>query len=842
VSSTSSHRGSVFDPPATPNDDDGASYSTPGDTYTTLSSRDLAFHAQKHGGQSIRIVPPSPRRTPLFPDDEHHTALFTEKGTSAIATTAIPPPPLSVPFSALVHPKSTTPSRQLPPPPSDAPASQEELAPDGVVDISPARLAELRRASGVTTVLKIYDGSGQIASTQFDDNSIKTDKNSLLSEKSDVRHRPSPNNVAVVKVDQTDFLDREKSNSPSSPNRRRFTNPERLLLSPLPPSSSPIAGRSATPTPPRGQPFQGRTTVTPGFTIGLDATHTASPDVSVLSSSTSATSVLNSSSERDIATSKVSTATRVNVNVIRAQQHARRMSKDLVNLPDATTTTTPTAQGTDIGQGEDEEAVLLAQQDHHHHRGGGPLKPNPLKKIMSISTLHHEIENENESRDRERRRKGGSLPSTPTWSPPLESSPFPKIQAQVIPPSPTPSLPHGESAIPMAPSHSASRLSTTSSSSIHPALTPPPKHRKSQPASSKLKRPKTADDASALSPPPWRSTASSFSGSSAKRDGLAGPVANVKDMGGGVSVVRIPVAVAPRMRRPATSPGIVSPKEGSFSRAHGEEVDEALSQRGQSPSIPESEASFYSSAIRQAQDSTPGHPSTPSLLGKNARDSVQMLVKRRSVRLTVPGEDEHAPLRRKHSSGRSFVVRKTISDGSFRARTPEVPEERLGDDVRRYGSLRKVGTVPLKKSIEEAADRKGKHRDRPTSPRKARRKVKRRDRATLAYVLATAEPEPFASISPGQPSYLSGGGGGLLNRVRSFSSLSDAFDDEEHGEREDGKDFSDSRSTFGKYGSDGEDEVVHRAGDLSAELSEGTRAMMSNMREQKGRKMRNDVN
>ncbi|KAG8979832.1 hypothetical protein FRB90_007889 [Tulasnella sp. 427] len=493
----------------------------------------------------------------------------------------------------------------------------------------------------------------------------------------------------------------------------------------------------------------------------------------------------------------------------------------------------PTAQGTDVGQGEEQEAVL-AQQDHHH-RGGVP-KPNPLKKIMSISTLHHEIENE--SRDRERRRKGGSLPSTPTWSPPLESSPFPKIQARVIPPSPTPSLPHGESAIPMTPSHSASRLSTTSSSSIHPALTPPPKHRKSQPASSKLKRPKTADDALALSPPPWRSTASSFSGSSARRDGLAGPVANVKDMGGGVSVVRIPVAVAPRMKRPATSPGIISPKAGSFPQVNGEEGDEGSSQLVQSPSIPESEASFYSSFNRQTQEST---SATPSLLGRNARDSVQMLVKRRSVRLTVPGEDEHAPLRRKHSSGRSFVVRKTISDGSFRARTPEVPEERLGDDVRRYGSLRKVGTVPLKKSIEEAADRKGKHRDRPTSPRKARRKVKRRDRATLAYVLATAEPEPFASISPGQPSYLSGGGGGLLNRARSFSSLSDAFDDEEHGEREDGKDFSDSRSTFGKYGSDGEEEVVHRAGDLSAELSKGTRVMMSNMREQRGRKMRNHV-
>ncbi|KAG8943493.1 hypothetical protein FRC04_002844 [Tulasnella sp. 424] len=764
-----------FDPTRA-RDDDTASEITPRDAGTTLGSRELRILTQKHSAQSIRIVPPSPRR-PLAIDDPEPSPFFSEKMQSA--STAMPPP---LPFSALVHPKSTTTvntthssSQQLSPSTTDIHAPfDSQLSPalsdqaDPTPDVTPDRLADLRRASGVSGVLKMYDNAGAIASSEFDNNPPPT-----------FGHNQSPSRVAMD----------DEPRSPNSPNKgRRFTNPERS--NPYQSAPSPLALHHGAPRALIGTP------PIPGHPA-RDATF-GSADVSLTSSSSA--SILQSSSERELATSEVSTAARVNLTRL---HQGKGMSKDLVNLPNAT---------------------VPARNDASNIR---PLarKPNPSKPIMSINVLDNEIESQE-------RTKGGSLPSSPTWGPdhtafPRFSTPA-KAQATLYSLAPAQGDSTGAAA-PVPSPHGPPGLSSS-----HPALTPPPKHRKAPPP--RLRRPKTADDATALSPPPWRSV-SSF--------GRNEQVPNVKDMGGGVSVVRIPAAQ--RVRRPATSAGIVSPKagsEGTLSRStrREETILEGQSQLVTSRSIPESEGSFYTrlTASRAGQESVIA--STTSLvtssLGTSTKGSNQVLTKRRSIRsrLTVPGEDESAPLRRKHSYGRSPVIRKSISDGAFPTSEKDTAEP--GRKLKRFGSMRKVGTVPLKKSGD---DQISTHH---------RRKKRSHNRPRLSFVLATdAEP----GLSP-RTSY--------LQRAASTSSLGSAVsenDDDDDAEKE-GNDFTDSRSTFGKYssGAAGSDEETTRsrknstasledkmgttppprsAIDLSAELSEETKNMMAKIREKKGKKL-----
>lgn len=634
--------------------------------------------------------------------------------------------------------------------------------------MSPDRLADLRRASGVTGVLKIYDNAGAISSKEFDNDPLRLNQ--------------GPNSVAK---------DDQDVGTPSSPNnQRRYTNPERSNSS----QRAPLL-IAALPGAPKELPALPST---PGLAVGNTTYGSNATDIS-LTSSTSA-SVLQSSSDRDLATSELSAAARVNL----ARVHgAKMMSKDLVNLPNATSRTSrPTRPST-------------------ADNGPSARKPNPLQKIMPINALDTEIENQ------ERRNRVGSLPSTPTWSPEHPASPRSSTpaRAQFNLSSPTPA--QGDSISPVTPSHSAPGLSS-------PALTPPPKHRKHPPT--RLRRPRTADDAAALSPPPWRSV-SSF--------GAKEHVTNVKDMGGGVSVVRIPATS--RVRRPATSAGIVSPRvgeAGSLSRGTAQKapIQEGQSQMISSPSIPESEASSRTCLTTPGQAQESVINSTTSLAdntsGTNNKDTIQVLVKRRSTRsrLTIPGEDENAPLRRKQSHGRSSVIRKSISDGAFQPADKDKPESEK--KVKRFGSLRKIGTASHKTSADDQAG--GSHR-RP------RRKVKSPNRPRLSFVLATdAERGPSPS-----PSFL-----GAPRRVSSLSSLGSAISDSD-AERE-GNDFSDSRSTFGKYtsgaaGSDEETTTMSRTNsteddagasdpsrpsvDLSAELSEDAKRLMAKIREKKWKKL-----
>lgn len=313
---------------------------------------------------------------------------------------------------------------------------------------------------------------------------------------------------------------------------------------------------------------------------------------------------------------------------------------------------------------------------------------------------------------------------------------------------------------------------------------------------------------------------------------------NVKDMGGGVSVVRIPAAQ--RVRRPATSAGIVSPRagsEGTLSRSTRKEetILEGQSQLVTSPSIPESEASFYTchTTPRAGQQSVLASTTSlaTSTLGTSTKGSTQGLTKRRSIRsrLTVPGEDENAPLRRKHSHGRSPVIRKSISDGAFP--TPEKDTGGSGRKLKRFGSMRKVGTVPLKKSVD---DQISTHH---------RRKKRSHNRPRLSFVLAT-DAEPGSSP---RASY--------LKRAPSTSSLGSAVSENDDDAEKEGNDFTDSRSTFGKGAGSDEETTRSRknstasledgmgttppprsAMDLSAELSEETKNLMTRIREKKGKK------
>ncbi|KIO31681.1 hypothetical protein M407DRAFT_4964 [Tulasnella calospora MUT 4182] len=764
--------------PATTRIDDTASEITPRDGKGIFGVRELGRLTPKRSAQSIRIIPPSPRR-PLGNDGPEPSPLFAEKVPSAM--TAVTPP--LVPFSALVHPKVTTTvnsthsaSQQLPQTATDigaSPDSQPSSAPfnqaDPSPDVSPDRLADLRRASGVTGVMKIYDNAGAISSKEFDNDPRR------------LNQRPN----SVAKDDQ------EARTLSSTTKQRRFTNPERSNSSQRAPL--PIAALPGAPIEQLGLPS------TPGLGVG-HATYSSTADIS-LTSSTSA-SILHSSSERDIATSELSAAARVNL----ARVHgAKMMSKDLVNLPNAAA-----------------RASLPSVSDTRP----SARKPNSLQKIMPINALDSEIENQ------ERRSRGESLPSTPTWGPERQSFPRSSTPSRAQFNLSSPTAVQGDSFAPvppLTPSHTATALSSSS----HPALTPPPKHRK-HPAT-RLRRPRTADDAAALSPPPWRSV-SSF--------GPKDHVTNVKDMGGGVSVVRIPATS--RVRRPATSAGIVSPRvgdAGSFSRGTAEKapIQEGQSQTITSPSIPESEASFRTSltAPRKGQESL--LTSTTSLVDNTSRtdnkDSVQVFVKSRSIRprLTIPGEDENAPLRRKHSHGRSSVIRKSISDGAFQPADKNKPEPEK--KVKRFGSFRKVGTVPLKTSVDDQAG---------GSLRRHRRKKKSHIRPRLSFVLAT-DAEPGTSPNP---SYLGG-----PRRASSLSSLGSAFADSDDDAEKEGNDFTDSRSTFGKYGAAGSDEETtmsrtnsteddagasdpaRPAIDLSADLSEETKRLMAKIRERKWKKL-----
>ncbi|KAG9046337.1 hypothetical protein FS837_004606 [Tulasnella sp. UAMH 9824] len=773
---SNAHLDLVFDP-STSRTDDTASEITPRDAKSTFGRRELGTLTPKRSAQSVRIIPPSPRH-PLANDGPEPSPLFAEKVPSA--TTAVTPP--LVPFTALVHPKSSTTdgtihsaSQQLPQTVADiqaSPDSQQSSSAfnqlDPTPDVSPDRLADLR-ASGVTGVLKIYDNVGAISSKEFDNDPLR------------VNQRPN----SVAKDDQ-------EVGTPRSPNKRRFTNPERSNSSqraPLPIGALPGARKG-----------QFGLASTPGLGVGNTTFSSSTTDIS-LTSSTSA-SMLQSSFERDLATSELSAAARVNL----ARVHgAKMMSKDLVNLPNATTRTS------------------RAPRPSTADNGPSARKPNPLQKIMPVNALDTEIENH------ERRSRGASLPSTPTWSPdhpsfPRSSTP---ARAQFNLSSPTPA--QGDSISPVTPSHRAPGLSS-------PALTPPPpKHRKHPPT--RLRRPKTADDAAALSPPPWRSV-SSF--------GTKEHVTNVKDMGGGVSVVRIPATS--KVRRPATSAGIVSPRvgeAGSLSRGTAEKapIQEGQSQMISSPSIPESEASSRTCLTTPGQGQGSVISSTTSLAdntsGTNTKDTIQVLVKRRSIRsrLTIPGEDENAPLRRKQSHGRSSIIRKSISDSAFQPADKDKPESEK--KMKRSGSFRKIGTAPHKTSDDQAG---GSHR-------RHRRKMKSPNRARLSFVLATdAERGPSPS-----PSFL-----GAPRRVSSLSSLGSAIYDSDDDVEREGNDFSDSRSTFGKYtsgaaGSDEETTTMSRTGsteddagasdpakpaiDLSAELSEDAKRLMAKIREKKWKKL-----
>ncbi|KAG8900962.1 hypothetical protein FRC00_009890, partial [Tulasnella sp. 408] len=226
---SNAHLDVVFDP-TTSRTDDTASEITPRDAKSTFGRRELGTLTPKRSAQSIRIIPPSPRH-PLANDGPEPSPLFAEKVPSA--TTAMTPP--LVPFTALVHPKSTTTvgtthsaSQQLPQTVADIQASPDSRQSssafnqqDPTPDVSPDRLADLRRASGVTGVLKIYDNAGAISSKEFDNDPLRVNQ--------------GPNSVAK---------DDQEVGTPSSPNKRRYTNPERSNSSqraPLPLAALPGA-------------------------------------------------------------------------------------------------------------------------------------------------------------------------------------------------------------------------------------------------------------------------------------------------------------------------------------------------------------------------------------------------------------------------------------------------------------------------------------------------------------------------------------------------------------------------------------------------------------------------
>ncbi|KAG8904140.1 hypothetical protein FRC01_008856, partial [Tulasnella sp. 417] len=230
---SNAHLDSVFDP-TNSRTDETASEITPRDAKGTFGSRDFGMLTPKRSVQSIRIIPPSPRH-PLANDGPEPSPLFAEMVPSA--TTAVTPP--LVPYSALVHPKSTTTvntthsaSQQFPQTvadiqasPDSQPSSSTFNQADPFPDVSPDRLADLRRASGVTGVLKIYDNAGAISSKEFDNDPRRLNQ--------------SPNSVAK---------DDQEARTPSSPNKqRRYTNPERSNSSqraPIPVAALPGAVRT----------------------------------------------------------------------------------------------------------------------------------------------------------------------------------------------------------------------------------------------------------------------------------------------------------------------------------------------------------------------------------------------------------------------------------------------------------------------------------------------------------------------------------------------------------------------------------------------------------------------